>query len=245
MSTNPENPEVIGGSTRLKCLPTYLVLDTSSSMEPFADLLNECLREVHRVAYQDPDIPDFAHMSIISFNTDPHLVLPMSNIRKVKKLPRLACGGLTSYAKAFDLVRERINEDVPALAGAHRRVQSPALFFMTDGLPTDGMNPDDQPPRPDPRIWKAALSRLTDPAWERRPHIISFGFGNADASVLGTIGTLQAFIADSLHEGREREALKKVFATLLKTLSGSATAGSLQVPTNIPGFVSVPIRDIH
>ncbi len=243
MTDDPEAPVVIPGAARLKCLPTYLVLDTSYSMKDQADLLNESLRRVHRAAYHDPQISDFAHMSIILFNSAPHLALPMSDIRQVTKLPRVACSGSTEYGKVFDLVRERIDADVPALRAANRMILRPAVFLMTDGAPTDGMRADDNPPATDDRIWKASLSRLIDPAWERHPHIITFGFGEANETVLGTVATLQAFIATERAD--QAEALREVFAFLIKTLSISANSGSLSVPTEMDGFRSVPLEDIR
>ena len=244
MTTDPADaPDIIPGAARLKCLPTYIVLDTSYSMKEHTDLLNESLRRVHRAAYHDPQISDFAHMSIIVFNSAPHLALPMSDIRQVTKLPRVVCSGSTEYAKVFDMVRERIDEDVPALRNANRLILRPAVFLMTDGAPTDGMRPEDKPPVADERIWKASLSRLVDPAWERRPHVVTFGFGQANERVLGTVATLQAFIATA--QGHEAEALREVFAFLVKTLSISASSGQLNVPTEMEGFRSVPLEDIH
>ena len=191
----PNEVQIISGSAKLKCLPTYLVLDTSASMKDHTDLLNESLRSVHRAAYHNPRISEFAHMSIVSFNTDAHLALPMTNIRQVTKLPLVSCSGMTEYAKAFDLIRERIDVDIPALNAMNRRVLRPAVFFMTDGAPSDGAKPGDPKVTPDHRVWQQALSRLIDPAWERRPHIITFGFGQANASILGQVATLQAFAA--------------------------------------------------
>ncbi|HEV2345550.1 MAG TPA: hypothetical protein VGS97_15740 [Actinocrinis sp.] len=244
MTTDPADaPDVIPGVARLKCLPTYIVLDTSYSMKAHTDLLNESLRRVHRAAYHDPQISDFAHMSIIVFNSEPHLALPMSDIRQVTKLPRVACSGSTEYAKVFDLLRDRINADVPALRNANRLILRPTVFLMTDGAPTDGMRAGDLPPVADDRIWKASLSRLVDPAWERRPHVITFGFGDANEQVLGTVATLQAFIASE--QANQAEALREVFAFLIRTLSISANSGNLNVPTEMDGFRTVPLEDIR
>jgi uncharacterized protein YegL len=243
MTTDPEySPDVVLGEVRLKCLPTYIVLDTSASMQKYVDLLNESLQQVHKVAYQDPQISEFAHISIIVFNTEAHLALPMSDISQVSKLPRVGCGGRTEFAEVFDLIRERIDVDVPALRAADRLVLRPAVFLMTDGAPTDGIVAGEYHRRDD-RIWKAALSRLVDPTWERRPHVITFGFGDADESVLGTVATLQAFIAE---EGaNQSEALTDVFTFLLRTLSISASQSSLTVPTSMEGYRSVPLEDIR
>lgn len=242
MTTDPTySADVIHGEVRLKCLPTYIVLDTSTSMDDHVELLNNSLQDLHKVAYQDPQISEFAHISIIVFNTEAHLVLPMSDISQISQLPRVRCGGRTEYAKVFDLLRERIDADVPALRAADRLVLRPAVFFMTDGGPTDGFT--EQTRQPDERIWKASLSRLVDPNWERHPHVVTFGFGTANESVLGTVATLQAFIAE---EGADQsEALTDVFTFLLRTLSISATQNNFVVPTAMEGYRAVELEEIY
>ena len=59
----------------------------------------------------------------------------------------------------------------------------PAVFFLSDGHPTD------------PATWPAAYERLVDPDWPPRPNIIAFGIGDADAATIGRIGTFQAFMS--------------------------------------------------
>lgn len=230
------------GTAKLKCLPTYLVLDTSNSMSPHVNLLNDSLRSVHRAAYSSPQISAFAHMSIISFNTDAHLALPMTDIRKVTRLPVVGCSGLTEYAKVFDLIRYRIDLDVEALNQQNRRVLRPAVFFMTDGAPSDGAKPGDPKLIADDRVWQAALRRLVDPSWKRRPHIVTFGFGQANERVLGQIANLQAFVAADRRN--QDESLRKVFATLVATLAASASAGGLRMPSQVDGFREVPLETV-
>ena len=232
--------QIIAGSAKLKCLPTYLVLDTSASMKNHADLLNESLRSVHRAAYQNPRISEFAHMSIVSFNTDAHLALPMTDIRQVTRLPVVSCSGRTEYAKAFDLIRQRIDVDIASLNGMNRRVLRPVVFFMTDGAPSDGAKPGDPKLTPDHQVWRQSLARLIDPAWDRRPHIITFGFGQANASILGQVATLQAFAAADPRN--QEESLRKVFASLVATLAASANSGGLRLPEQVDGFREVPLE---
>lgn len=237
-----DTADVIPGVARLKCLPTYIVLDTSQSMTNHTGLLNESLKNVHKAAYFDPRIAAFAHMSIIAFNTDAHLVLPMKAINEVPALPRVECSGLTEYAKVFTLLRQRIEIDVPVLKTADRQVLRPAVFFLTDGAPTDGRKPSDNPQRTDARIWRAALERLVDPSWSTHPHIIAFGVGSANESVLREVATLQAFVA--LDPANQVAALRNVFTTLVKTLTMSAVKGQLNFPTEIEGFRSVLVEEV-
>ena len=75
--------------TKTKCLPTYLVVDTSSSMSEHEELLNELVDYLFDEIGNSPRIAEFAHMSIITFNTIPHLVLPMADIEQIQKRPRL------------------------------------------------------------------------------------------------------------------------------------------------------------
>ncbi|MBS2965982.1 hypothetical protein KGA66_23250 [Actinocrinis puniceicyclus] len=241
MTTDSDySPDVIRGEVRLKCLPTYIVLDTSSSMNDHVELLNKSLQDLHKVTYQNPEISEFAHISIIVFNTEAHLALPMSDISQVTQLPRVGCGGRTEYAKVFERLRERIDIDVPALRAADKLVLRPAVFFMTDGAPTDGFT--EQSRQTDERIWKAALSRLVDPDWERHPHVVTFGFGSANEHVLGTVATLQAFIAE---DGADQsDALTDVFTFLLRTLSISATRNNFVVPTAMEGYRAVELEEI-
>ncbi|WP_051450483.1 vWA domain-containing protein [Actinospica robiniae] len=233
-----EEPVVIAGAAKPKCLPTYLVLDTSDSMKPYTDLLNDSLKFVHRAAYHDPEISQYAHISIVVFNNEASVALPMSDISEVDRLPRVACGGITEYAKAFDLIRERIEVDVPNLLAAGLQVQRPVVFFMTDGLPTDGMRQGDK--NGDERIWRDAFARLTDESWDRHPHVVAFGFGKARSSVIAAVATLQAFIAEQAQD--QAESLRELFSFLVKSLSASATRGVLQVPEVMDGFRSVELE---
>jgi uncharacterized protein YegL len=212
---------------KTKCLPTYLLLDTSGTMKAHEKTLNNTLEHVYLSLVESPRVAEFAHISIISFNTQPHLVLEMTDIEEIRALPRLSCGGLTNFGSAFDLLSERINIDVPALKSAGMAVLRPAVFLLTDGLPTD------------PEKWAARFAALADPAWPRRPHVITFGFGDATAESIGGMATKAAFLAKN--NLQENEVLTSMLTTLLNTLVASAPAGELVIPTDLPGFERVPV----
>lgn len=216
---------VIGSHTKPKCLPVYLVVDTSQSMQPHEPLLNETVENVFTLVGDSPRVAEFAHVSIITFNTAPHLVLEMTNIEEIEHLPVLACQGLTNYGEMFSMVRQRIEVDVARLIGQGRAVLRPAVFILTDGAPTD-------------KDWATPYNTISDGNWRRRPHIISFGFGGADEAVLGRISTKAAYRA----EVNEREAITRMLTTLLHTLVHSANAQELRLPAEVPGYKSVPIE---
>ncbi|MCK9923156.1 VWA domain-containing protein [Frankia sp. AgPm24] len=212
-----------------RCLPTYAVVDTSHSMTPYRQLLNDTLGNVYDGLWAKPSVSEFAHISIISFNTDAHVVLPMSDLGATDALPSLGCGGSTNYGKAFSLIATRIDEDVTALRAQGRKVLRPAVFFITDGGPQD-----------DASIWQSEFAKLTAPTWKRRPHVITFGVGNADELVLKKISTKAAFKAKPGLD--QQEALIKVLVTLLNTLIASAKSENLALPADIEGFNSIPLE---
>jgi uncharacterized protein YegL len=211
---------------KTKCLPTYLLLDTSSSMTTHEKTLNETLEHVYLSLVESPRVAEFAHISIITFNTDPHLVLEMTDIEEISAVPALSCGGSTNFGSAFDLLSERINIDVPTLKSAGMAVLRPAAFLLTDGQPTD-------------TNWATRFAALVDPAWSRRPHVITFGFGDATSEIIGSMATKAAFLAKN--NLQEKEALTTMLTTLLNTLVASAPAGELVIPTDLPGFDRVPV----
>lgn len=217
--------------SRVKCLPTYIVIDTSYSMSPLEALLNKTLEYLYDELIMSPRISDFAHVSLISFNTQAHLVLPMIDVQDITSLPQLKCTGVTNFTAAFQLVRSCIERDVPALDAAGKAVLRPVVFVLTDGQPTDaeGHLTD---------TWRADYDRLVDQQWSRRPNVVPFGFGTATASVIKDMSTIDgfAFLAEDSPDG---EALRRVFTTLLNTLVASAQSNELQLPAQVPGFVRV------
>jgi uncharacterized protein YegL len=218
----------VTAATAAKCLPTYLVVDTSTSMTKHQELLNGLVDHLVDAVGNSPRVAEFAHMSIITFNTAPYLVLPMSDMELVDRLPNITCHGATNYGPMFQLLKSRIDSDVQDLRlGAGRAVLRPAVFILTDGEPTD-------------RDWTADFDDLTDPQWRRRPHIISFGFGAANPAVLGKIANKAAFLAESA--ASEREAITTMITGLLKSLVASASAAEFTIPTQVDGYERVPIE---
>ncbi|MEO3859351.1 VWA domain-containing protein [Acrocarpospora sp. B8E8] len=218
-------------ATGIQGLPTYVVLDTSGSMEPFEALLNETLTEIVDTLYSNPKVSDFIHLSIVSFNTAPHLVLEMTEISQLTALPTVACGGITNLAPMFSLIRERIEQDIPNLRDRGVNVLRPVVFLLTDGIPTD------QPEG----LWQLAHAELIDPAWRRHPHIITYGFGNASEAVLRKVSTLNAYIAEKGREDENKKALSAALTSLLHSLVASAAAKRLLVPEEVSGFKSVQL----
>jgi uncharacterized protein YegL len=216
---------------RQKGLPTYLVLDTSGSMEPHEQKLNDTMMHIYDTIDTSPQISEFVHLSIISFNTQPHLVTAMTDLDDVENVPMVTCEGLTNFGPMFQLIRERIDEDIPFMVGKGIRVLRPVVFLLTDGNPTDKND------------WRDSLSDLTDQNWKPHPNIITYGFGGAQEQVLATIANVAAFVAE---EGsNNREALAKALTSLINSLVASAKAQALQIPAEVEGYRSLPLEYVE
>lgn len=212
---------------RQKCLPTYLVVDSSTSMAAFQNALNRTLEHLHAKLATSPRVSEFAHMSIISFSHEPLLLLEMTDLQYVPSMPQVVCTGGTQYGRAFDLVRQRIDVDIPALNAQGKAVLRPAVFFLTDGAPQD---PD----------WRASFLRLVDPSSKRRPHVITYGFGKAHAGVLSKVATKAAFLATGGSD--QEQALSRAISSLVNSLVASARTEEMHIPVSAEGYQSLPVE---
>lgn len=217
--------------TKVNCLPVYIVVDTSYSMSPFEDVLNETIEAFYDELITSPRISEFAYVSILSYNTEAEVVLQMTDLQSMDALPQVGCGGTTNFVEAIRLLRSRIEEDVPRLSDAGREVLRPVVFVLTDGQPTDenGLLSDN---------WKSDYAALVNKSYSRRPNVIPFGYGAATASTLQEIATIPgaAFLAK---EGGPADALRRVISALLNTMVASAKYNELRLPAEIDGFTRV------
>jgi uncharacterized protein YegL len=209
------------------CLPTYLVLDTSTSMKPYEDLLNNTLEHVYVELKRSPRVSEFAHICIISFNTQPHVVQPMTDLGQTSAIPILNCSGGTQYGVLFDELRQLIEADVGRLSTPTRRVLRPAVFLLTDGAPQDK------------DTWRTHFAPLASSDWKLRPHIIAYSFGNASEQVIRDLAPKVAFRArDSAAQG---DAVAQALISLLNTVVYSASAGRLEIPSHVNGFDTIVV----
>ncbi|MFJ8476743.1 VWA domain-containing protein [Kitasatospora sp. NPDC094011] len=207
------------------CLPTYVVIDASSSMKPHEAVLNATLSRLHYNLATNPRVSEFARVSVVAFSTDVHVVIPMSDMEQVPSMPEVICGGRTDYGKTFDRLRQCIEEDVSSLRAQHYSVLRPTVFFLTDGGPTDA-------------TWRQSFRALVDRSRPRYPHVIAYGFGDAERGVLQAVATKALFIAD----GTDTEsALSGAISGLLNTLIASSQTGQMQIATDVKGFEYVQV----
>jgi uncharacterized protein YegL len=218
-------------------LPFYVVCDESGSMSEALEGMNHSLPKLHTAIGGDPVVSDKTRLCLIGFAEDAQVLQPLADLSELSGLPSLTSRGLTSYRAVFDLLRRCIEQDVTKLKEDGHAVFRPAVFFMTDGNPTD----DD---------WRQAYQQLVDPGWSYRPNVIAFGLTrDVDEEILASIATFKAFIGDGSE--KPAQALQEFVRALTRSIvmSGRANAvGSdnqpsieLQVPNEIPGYTALPV----
>jgi uncharacterized protein YegL len=213
-------------------LPLYVVCDQSYSMADHLDALNDGLSQLHVAVGTDPVVADRTRFCLIGFSGSATVLQPLCRPSDVMGLTDLTTEAATNFGAAFTLLRTTIQDDVDRLKAASHQVYRPAVFFLSDGHPTDPAN------------WPAAYARLVDPDWPARPNIIAFGIGDADAATIGRIGTFQAFMS---HGGVSPADALLGFAYALTTSVVRITDDdevTLRVPARIDGFTTLRIDQL-
>lgn len=166
---------------KAKLLPFYLVCDVSYSMVESGALeeANHILPALVQALEKDPIICDKVRFGVIDFSDDARVLLPLCDLLEQTSLPALEGRRNTSYKAAFELLRTEIERNVNQLKADGYAVHRPAVFFLSDGAPTD----------PEPE-WMAAFRALTvyDKASGQGnrmyPNIIPFGLQGSDPLML-------------------------------------------------------------
>ena len=204
------------------CLPTYVVIDASSSMKPHETVLNATLSRLHYNLATNPRVSEFARVCVVAFSTDVHVVIPMSDMEQVPSMPEVICGG-----------RRGLRQDLRPAAAVHRTgCQQPADAALQRAA-SDGLLPAPRR-RPDRRELAELLPHTGGPelaAPPARDHLHSFG--GAQREVLEQVATKALFIAD----GSDTEsALSGAISGLLNTLIASSNTGQMQIATDVKGL---------
>lgn len=209
-------------------------------MQADIDVLNDALRDLHQAIASDPIVTDKAWFSLIGFSTTPEVLLPLSDLSQVATMPGLSAKGSTDFGAVFRLLKQTIEADVARLKADGAKVYRPAVFFMSDGMPTD---PD----------WQRGLDELLDPNFKQRPNVIAFGFGDANANNLDAATTLKAIATKEVwmvEEGMAPAAALREWAkSLTSSIVGSVTSSTdgtmnLVVPPAPAGVRVIPVDEV-
>ncbi len=220
----------VSDSTKATVLPIYFVADESSSMEDVVADLNAGLKELLDAMHLETMAAAKVRLTIIGFSNDARCYLELADMREITSMPELTSSGATSYAAAFNELYNRIDSDVDRLKGQGYSVHRPAVFFLTDGAPTD---PEHE--------WRNSLSQLKDPSFKRRPNIMAFGIGNAQPEIIIQVASQTDFAYVAAGSHTVGQAISDFCTVLVQSIvsSGNAAAsGQAQLQVERPqGFV--------
>ncbi|MET8461559.1 hypothetical protein ABZ422_20065 [Micromonospora zamorensis] len=191
-------------------LPVYMVADESWSMNDHIGDLNDGLAQLHGVLLGEPMAAAKVRFSILGFSDDVQARLAMADLRHENELPQLVARGGTRYGKVFEDLRARIPADVASLKGQGYVVHRPAVFFLSDGQPTDGNG------------WRKTRDQLVDRSVTKAaPNIIACGIGDVQPKTMLTVATKQeyAFVSTGSDLGAE---IAKFCSALTKSIVKSA-----------------------
>jgi uncharacterized protein YegL len=199
-------------------LPFYVVCDQSYSMTDHLDALNDGLAQLHAAVGTDPVVADKTRFCLIGFSGEAEVLQPLCRASDVVGLTDLTTQAATSFGEAFTLLRDTIENDVDELKSRGDQVYRPAVFFLSDGHPTDH------------QTWPAAYERLIDPDWPARPNIIAFGIGDAEARTILDVATRSDFAFVAVPGADIGRGIAGFFQMLTASLIASAPAMASAVP---------------
>ena len=171
-------------------LPIYFVCDVSASMETNGgtDQINRIILEFHGQIAGDPIISDHIRFGIIEFSETANELLQISKLIDLVAIPGLLPGnGLTNYGEAFNLLRVVIARDIANLKSQGLRVYRPAVFFFTDGEPTDD--------------WVSNHRALTDKTMNpQAPNMFAVGVEGSNPAIIGNLSSGKPIFIKSSNE---------------------------------------------
>ncbi|WP_212515569.1 vWA domain-containing protein [Acinetobacter soli] len=123
----------------MRRLPVYILLDTSGSMrgEPIHSV-NVGLQSMLSALRQDPYALESVHLSIITFDLEVKVYLPLTPLDQVQLTDiDVPSAGATFMGAALELLAEQVTQQLQKSTDEVKGDWRPLLFMMTDGSPSD------------------------------------------------------------------------------------------------------------
>jgi uncharacterized protein YegL len=217
--------------TKANILPFYMVVDVSFSMslEGKIDSANGIIDELTVALAEQPVVADKVRFGVIDFSDDAQVALPLCDLSMTPAPPPFATRGGTSYVAAFQRLREQIEKDVAQLKADGFAVHRPAVFFISDGEPTD-----------EESAWRQAFAELTSYDKETKtgfayfPNVIPFGIGARPDTLRDLIHPQQRSRAYFMKDGANAG---KALAEMAEILIASTMLSGASFGNGGPGFV--------
>ncbi|MFM9371747.1 vWA domain-containing protein [Streptomyces sp. Da 82-17] len=222
--------------TRGVLLPAYVLADESGSMAPYQQDLSHGLISLCEGLRAEPMVAAKLRLAVLGFSDDVEVRLAVADMRSETSLPQVRIRGLTNYGAVFEDLLSRIPADVQWLRGEGYKVHRPVVFFLSDGVPTDG------------DAWRQPHARLTDRTQTpTAPNIIACGIGDAQAATMVEVATRREFAFVAKPGTDIGRAVAEFFHALTASLvaSGQALGGSNpQLVVNRPDQFSMAIDEV-
>jgi uncharacterized protein YegL len=222
---------VTDAPAKANILPFYIVVDVSWSMsqEGKIDSANGIIDELTTALAEQPVIADKVRFAVIDFSDDAQVQLPLCDLSMTPAPPPFSVRGGTSYVAAFERLRDQIEQDVAQLKADGFAVHRPAVFFISDGEPTD-----------DDASWRKAFADLTSYDKETKtgfpffPNVIPFGVGARPDTLRDLIHPQKRsrayFMKDGANAGQALAQMAEIL--IASTMLSGASFGN-----GGPGFV--------
>ncbi|MDR2169583.1 MAG: VWA domain-containing protein [Planctomycetaceae bacterium] len=125
----------------MRRLPVYLLLDVSGSMtgEPIEAVKNG-VQMMQSALRKDPYALESAYISVITFSNDVQQTIPLTEVSQFQP-PNLSASGGTALGAALQKVAECATNEVVKSTKEQKGDWKPLVFIMTDGTPTDNVEP--------------------------------------------------------------------------------------------------------
>jgi uncharacterized protein YegL len=219
-----------------RVLPFTLVVDASASMAGRAiGAINAGLTAIHEEMSREPELANVAHISVVRFSDEAQTLLELTDLRSVPRLPVISAGGAADYAAVFRHLRKKLDADRWSLGADARKSLRPTVFLLLGSRPSVG-------------DWEVEYRALVSPDFRAHPTILAFGFGDADEAVIGKVGTIAAYMAET---GRDAVlSLNGSLEAFLNSAMQSAAievageGGALALPDRVPGWRTIRLASV-
>ena len=145
-------------------------------------------------------------LTVLGFSDDVVVRMALADLRSEETLPQVQVRNGTNYQAVFEDLMTRIPQDTATLKASGYLVHRPAVFFLSDGQPSN-------------HGWLNPHKRLTDKSvTPAAPNIIACGIGDVWPETILQVATRQDFAFVSMASADIGTAIAKFFIALTSSV---------------------------